>query len=136
MFDNAPDHIARELLPIHSRKRLVERGEDALVGPVRNAAQHAFEHQCFESFDDHAPTHLDGGGGPDPLGDYFEIHAVRREQIGELPRIGAAQKHRDGGPRGAGTGDMTAASTKRAPRDSIVRPMVCLSAGETEFKSA
>ena len=35
-----------------------------------------------------------------------------------------------------GTGDMIAISTKRAPRASTSCPMVSLSAGETEFKSA
>src|SRR5262245_8060343 len=98
VFDDAPDHVTRELLPIHSWERLVECGEDAFVRAVRDAAQHAFEHQRFEPFDDDAPTHLDGGGGADTLGDYFELHAVRREQSGELRRMSAAQEHRRGGP--------------------------------------
>src|SRR5215510_14606400 len=98
VFDDAPDHVTRELLPIHSWERLVECGEDAFVRAVRDAAQHAFEHQRFEPFDDDAPTHLDGGGGADTLGDYFELHAVRREQTGELRRMSAAQEHRHGGP--------------------------------------
>src|SRR5262249_47103841 len=81
MFDDATDHVTRELLPVYSWKRLVERGEDAFIRAVRHAAQRAFDHQRFEPLDDDASTHFDGGSGADPLGNHLEVHAVRREQI-------------------------------------------------------
>src|SRR5262249_46952610 len=98
MFAVAAAHVTCEPLPVHSRERFVERGEDAFIRAVRHTAQRAFEQQRFEPLDDDASTHLDGGGGADLFGNHFEVHAVRREQINERLRVRAAQKHRSGGP--------------------------------------